>query len=116
MDRKQYNSCMIPHMKGGGPDRKLRFCIGAKLCSGKSKTEEDAKEVCLLPKEPKPARASKGKRSTGQSCEKSVLTLAECVVTLLTENATYKNQALNINSVGAAVTNALMECQCPPAK
>lgn len=57
MDRSAYNKCMIPWMKGGGPDRKLRFCIGAKICSSKSKTEAEAREVCLLPKEPKPLKS-----------------------------------------------------------
>ena len=59
--REVYTQCMIPHMKGGGPDRKLRFCIGAKLCSGKAKTEAEARELCLLPKEPKPATAKKAR-------------------------------------------------------
>lgn len=116
MDRSAYNKCMIPWMKGGGENRKLRFCIGAKLCSSKSKTEEEAREVCLLPKEPKPARAFKGKRSTGQSCEKSALKVAECVVSRLVDNGVYRDQALNINSVGTAIANALLECECPPPK
>ncbi len=113
MDRAAYNKCMSPHMKGGGPDRKLRFCVGAKLCSGKFKTEEEAKKACLVPKEPKPAKALKGKKGAGQSCEKSVQKAAECVVSRLVDNGIYKDQALNINSVGVAITNALMECQCP---
>ena len=60
MDRSAYTTCMITWMKGGGPDRKSRFCIGAKLCSGKAKSEEEAKQICLsLPaKEPKPRKTS----------------------------------------------------------
>ncbi len=115
MDRVAYNKCMSPHMKGGGEDRKLRFCIGAKLCSGKFNTEEEARKACLVPKEPKPQKVRGGKGGA-QSCEKSVLKLAECVVNRLVENNVYKDQALNINSVGAAVTNALLECECPPPK
>ena len=113
MDRAAYNKCMSPHMKGGGEDRKLRFCIGAKLCSGKAKSEEEARKACLVPKEPKPAKAFKGKRSTGQSCEKSALKVAECVVSRLVDNEIYRDQALNINSVGTAIANAMMECECP---
>ena len=112
MDRAAYNNCMSPHMKGGGPDRKIRFCIGAKLCSGKFSTEEEAKKACLIPKEPKPLKV-KAKRGGAESCEKSAVKVAECVVSRLVENGVYKNQALNINSVGVAVTNALLECQCP---
>ncbi len=63
MDRVTYNKCMIPYMKGGGEDRKERFCLGAKLCSGKSKTEEEAKRLCAEaaanPKPPKQKRAKK---------------------------------------------------------
>lgn len=54
--REEYNQCMRPHITGTGKtkeQRKLDFCIGAKICSGKAKTEEEAKKVCLLPKEPK---------------------------------------------------------------
>jgi len=72
---------MIPHMKGGGPDRKLRFCVGAKLCSMKAKSEEEAKQICLTqpPKEPK-ARKS---RSSG----KDIDALAYCVIKTLEGSA-----------------------------
>ncbi len=63
MDRKEYNTCMIPWMKGGGEDRKLRFCQGAKLCSGKSKTEDEAKRLCIeVAANPKPPKKPRGKK------------------------------------------------------
>ena len=47
MAREEYNSCMIPWIKGkDGLDRRLSFCVGAKLCSGKAKTEEEGKKIC----------------------------------------------------------------------
>jgi len=51
---------MIPFMKGGGPGRKLRFCIGAKVCSGKAKSEAEAEQICINQpaKEPKPRKTS----------------------------------------------------------
>lgn len=60
-DRKAYTDCMVPWMKGGGPDRKLRFCIGAKICSGKAATEQEARQICvsLPPKEPKTRKSRK---------------------------------------------------------
>jgi len=78
MDRKDYTNCMIPYMKGGGEDRKLRFCIGAKICSGKSKNEEEAQKLCdeaaLQPKAPKKAR--------GQ-CKIDIASLAACIIASL---------------------------------
>ncbi len=47
MANEDYTKCMIPWMKGGGPDRKIRFCTGAKLCSGKARDEKDAEKQCL---------------------------------------------------------------------
>jgi len=59
MKREEYNACMSPYMKGGGEDRKLRFCIGAKVCSSKAKNEEEARQICLSApaKEPKQRKA-----------------------------------------------------------
>lgn len=73
---------MIPWMKGGGEDRKLRFCIGAKTCSGKAKSEAEAREVCLLPKEPKPPKARKTRRGTIDTT-----VLAACVIKALDGSA-----------------------------
>lgn len=83
MDRSAYNKCMIPWMKGGGPDRKLRFCIGAKTCSGKAKTEEEAARLCAEaaanPKPRKVKRARKGSIDTAA--------LATCVIKNLNGSA-----------------------------
>ena len=64
MDRKSYNSCMSPHMKGTGlskDERRMKMCIGAKLCTGKATTEKEAIALCNLPREPKPASAKKAR-------------------------------------------------------
>jgi hypothetical protein len=48
-DRKEYNACMRPFITGKGKskeERKKGFCIGAKLCSGKAESEEQAGELC----------------------------------------------------------------------
>ncbi len=65
MDRKAYNLCMSPHMKGTGlskEQRQMKMCVGAKLCTGKASTEKEAIAICSLPKEPKPATAAKKAR------------------------------------------------------
>lgn len=105
--REDYTKCMIPHMKGGGPDRKLRFCMGAKICSGKASTEEEAKRVCSLPKEPKPLKG-KRKGDGSQSCEKGVLEISHCIVEHID-----MDKASNINSIETAIVNAMVVCQCP---
>lgn len=110
MDRSAYNKCMIPFMKGGGENKKLRFCIGAKLCSGKSKTEEEAREVCSLPKEPKISK-TRTRSGRSNSCEKNVVEITQCMMNYFEANKIYK-QILNINSVETAIANALLECQC----
>ena len=54
MKREEYNACVSRGLKGKKFEpgqRKTEFCILAKLCSGKSKTREDAKLVCSQPKD-----------------------------------------------------------------
>jgi transcription elongation factor Elf1 len=50
--REEYNACMRPYITGSKSkeQRKLDFCIGAKVCSGKAKDREEAEKICLLPK------------------------------------------------------------------
>ena len=74
--REDYTACMRPYMTGGGPDRKTRFCTGAKICSGKAANEKEAVRLCAEaaanPKEPKPRKTRRGKLNTD--------TLAACVI------------------------------------
>lgn len=101
--REEYTSCMVPFMKGGGPDRKLRFCIGAKLCSMKAKSEEEAKQICLSqpPKEPKAPRKARGKID--------VDALATCVIkTLGGSELTLENLVPTISGcIGQKATKSL---------
>jgi len=47
MAREEYNACMTPWIKGKeGLDRRMSFCAGAKLCSGKAQTLDEAKQIC----------------------------------------------------------------------
>lgn len=85
--------------------RQFDMCVGAKLCSNKAQTEEEAKSICSLPKEPKPVKIGQVKR--GQSCERDVVKLSQCVVDNIDMNL-----ASNINSIELAIMNALMECSC----
>jgi hypothetical protein len=47
-NRTEYNDCMRPYITGSKPkeQRKSDFCIGAKVCSGKAQTREQATQLC----------------------------------------------------------------------
>jgi len=75
MDRQEYNDCMSPHMKGTGltkEQRQKKMCIGAKLCTGKAKTEQEAIALCNIPKEPKPGGTAKKARGAVNPCVRDV--------------------------------------------
>ena len=69
MDRTEYTDCMRPYMAGPkeSGQRKLDFCLGAKLCSGKASSPEEALVLCSQPKpegeEPKPGKSRKKKHN-----------------------------------------------------
>ncbi len=47
MTREDYNNCMAPYIKGQpGMDRRMSFCVGAKMCSGKAHTIDEARQIC----------------------------------------------------------------------
>lgn len=61
--REDYTTCMKPYMTGGGPERKKRFCIGAKICSLKANNEQEATKLCAeAASNPKPPKAKRGTR------------------------------------------------------
>jgi hypothetical protein len=109
MDRAAYNNCMRPYITGSKPkeQRKLDFCVGAKVCSGKASSREEAVQLCSLPKEPKESKKPSQRASKGLSCEKQVIQVSECMLNKID----FKN-AMNINSFRQEVANALIECQC----
>jgi hypothetical protein len=70
MDRAEFNSCVSSGLAGkqfGKDERKLEFCILAKMCSGKTKSREEAKAICSQPKPEKPAKEGK-KRGKKAEC------------------------------------------------
>lgn len=79
--REEYTTCMKPYMTGGGPERKERFCQGAKICSGKAATKEEAARLCAeAAANPKPA-ANTGTRS--RKCKIVAPDMAACVIEAL---------------------------------
>ena len=72
MDRKAYNDCMRPYISGSGKpkeQRKSDFCVGAKICSGKAQSKEEALTLCANTV-PKWARAPKG--DDNLSCDERI--------------------------------------------
>ena len=62
-------------MTGGGPDRKTRFCTGAKICSGKAANEQEAARLCAeAAANPKAPRAKRGKSKI------DVAALSSCII------------------------------------
>jgi len=48
-----------------GPQRKRAFCISAKRCSGKAKTDEEANQMCEVSmRESKPRKSGRSRRGT----------------------------------------------------
>jgi hypothetical protein len=71
MDRAEYNACMGPYIRGKDKtkeERRTGFCIGAKLCSGKTKSREEALRICSQPKPPKVPKEGGQRRSRGSEC------------------------------------------------
>ena len=73
--REEFTRCITPFMKGAKSkeERQLNMCIGAKICSGKAKTREEAERLCLLPKEPKaPRKTSRQRAKEQEACDPDV--------------------------------------------
>lgn len=84
MDRKAYNECMRPYITGSKPkeQRKLDFCVGAKLCSQKASSREEAERICSLPKEPKAPKntGNPSKKGNPGNNQREIAKLAHCMV------------------------------------
>ena len=47
--REEYNACMRPYITGRGKpkeERQRNFCEGAKICSGRAQTKDEAAQLC----------------------------------------------------------------------
>jgi hypothetical protein len=100
--REEYNQCMKPYISGQHKDRKLSFCAGAKICTGKASTIEEAEKICreLPPKEPRIRKT----RLTANTCStQSIDTITNCLVTHINFNASDMNKELRDN---------LARCMC----
>jgi len=83
MDRAKYNACMSPFIRGKDKtkeERQMGFCVGAKLCSGKAKSEDEARKICNQPHLPKWAAGKEPeaeKLTCPQKMERTLKTIIE---------------------------------------
>lgn len=100
MNREKFNTCMSPYIRGKDKtkeERRMSFCVGAKVCSGHAKNEEEARQICLTqpPKESKPRKSSK--------CPDPA-SLAACVATNI------NIEDLSIDNLTARLEAAIIHC------
>lgn len=80
-DRAAYNDCMRPYITGKGKpkeERKLAFCVGAKICAGKAQSEEEATKLCANTI-PKWARQALPKGDDNLSCQDRITRVHETI-------------------------------------
>lgn len=113
MNREEYNSCVARGMSGKhltGDERKLEFCTVAKLCSGKSKSREEAVRMCNEPKPDKPAKTPRVKRSKsmlGDNCGQKMEKLHTCLMDNLKPSS---------GDISESLRYALGKCACGKGK
>ena len=110
MKQEEYRSCVAKGLTGKTlkpNERKLEFCIVAKLCSKKAGSREEAELVCKESiNKPKPLKLPSKKRST-KSCEKQATELVDCII-----NNIPQDSLCNINKLQIAIGDALILCGC----
>ena len=115
MNREEYNACMAPYMQGSKTkeQRQHDMCIGAKICSGKAKTEEEADKICSIPRLPKWAKKELPQDEKPVTCETR---LARVQQNLDTINEQVKvGKAEEVLPQAAQVLNDLFTCLPEPA-
>lgn len=109
MDRAKYNECMRPYITGTGrskEERTLAFCIGAKVCSGKASSEEEAAQICQAPKLPKWARQ---KEEESLSCPERTVRARQTVTQMQQDIREGTTEELKANA--ARLANDIFTCR-----
>jgi len=109
VDRQEYNTCIKPYMSGKGKskeERQMAMCVGAKLCTGKAATEDEAKKICenLPPKEPKAEKPIRIRK-----CPIVAQQVTDCLIGKL------ENVDLKTVKLGELLKNMVPLCLCGKA-
>jgi aldehyde:ferredoxin oxidoreductase len=116
MKQEEYRSCMKPYISGHHENRKLSFCAGAKMCTGKASNLADAEKICRE-QPPKPPKEKKTRRSSkkDEGVELNIDALAVCVLSKIScENLTVEKLTEQINEclgAGSSEDNLLAEAE-----
>lgn len=113
--REEYNNCMRPYMTGTKTkkERQHDMCVGAKICSGKAKTKEEAEKICSAPTLPKWAKRLLPKEEKPISCEDRLIRARDNLETIVTS---VKSGAAEEVKVEAAQTiDDIHKCLPEPA-
>ena len=83
--REEYNNCMRPYMTGTKTkkERQHDMCVGAKICSGKAKTEAEAELICNAPRLPAWAKRLLPKDEAPISCEDRLIRVRSNLETIV---------------------------------
>jgi len=110
MDRTAYNQCMVPHMQGqkSKEQRQHDMCVGAKLCTGKVATREEAEQICSMPKLPKWAKAALPEVEDCSCPEKMKRTLDHLDLIAL---KVHEGEAGEAKGLAALVLNDAISCR-----
>jgi len=110
--REQYNACMRPYITGSKPkeERKRAFCVGAKICSGKARTEEEADQLCAKAV-PKWAKQALPKEEEKLPCPVRMGRVRETIDTIIL--GLKSGDTKEILPESAQVLNDVTECGTP---
>lgn len=110
MKREEYNQCVADGMRGKKltrDERKVEFCVTAKVCSGKANNREEALAICNKPKLPKWAKNAKPE-DDNLSCPDRMARTMQAIDTI---NLKVKvGEAETVKASAAQVLQDLMKC------
>jgi hypothetical protein len=111
--REEYNACMRPFITGKGrprEERKASFCVGAKVCSGKAKSKEDALELCAK-SVPKGAKQALPKEEEKLACPARMSRVRDTIDTIIL--GLKSGDTEEMLPASAQVLNDVTECGTP---
>ena len=111
--REEYNACMRPFITGKGKtkdERKRSFCVGAKVCSGKAQSEEQAAELCAK-SVPKWAKQALPKQEEKLTCPVRMGRVRDTIDTIIL--GLKSGEAKDILPASAQLLNDVTECGTP---
>jgi len=113
--REEYNACMVPFMKGqkGKQERQHDMCVGAKICSGKVTSKDEAEKICSAPRLPKWAKQALPEELKTPTCEDRI-TRAKSNIEVINLKVR-AGEAEEVKGAAAQVMDDIFHCLPEPA-